>query len=128
MSHRIAIAGGPRTGKTTLAAFLAPLHGITARSTDELVGEVPYADAAKQVAGWLDSLSPYVIEGVTVVRALRAWLRAHEKGAPCDVVYWSDTPKTEQTPGQATMAKGCATVWAQIEAELRARGVVVQRF
>ena len=122
---RTIICGGPRVGKTTLATALAvdadPLH------TDSLVGTCDEAEAVRRTVAWISLPGPWVVEGCTAVRALRAWL-AENDGAPAERVFWSDDPKVSQTPGQARMAKGCATVWAQVENELRERGVAVQRF
>lgn len=126
--HRTLIAGGPRVGKTTLAAALAREVGVVSRHTDDLVGAVAYAEAHKRVAEWISPLGPWVIEGVTVVRALRLWLRDNPTGIPAERVFWSTAAKVDRTTGQARMAKGIATVWGQIEPELLARGVVIQTF
>lgn len=121
---RTVIVRGPRVGKTTLSAVLARQVDVIARHTDDLIGST---DAESAVVRWLSSPGPWVIEGVTAVRTLRRWLRENE-GAPCEQVFWSDRPKVEQTRGQRTMAKGCATVWSQIHEQIVERGVIVQRF
>jgi hypothetical protein len=125
---RFLIAGGPRVGKTTLSQCLAGGLGIQPRKTDELIGTYDFAEAHPHVAAWFDVPGPWVIEGVTVPRALRHWLATHADGVPCDQVFWSDFQKAERTPAQQNMAKGCRTVWMQVEDELRRRGVNVQRF
>jgi hypothetical protein len=128
--HRTIVAGAPRCGKTTLASALARECGVIARSTDELVGTVSFQAAGEHVAAWLSPLGPWVIEGCAAVRALRYWLSEHASDdlIPCERIFWSTNPKTEQTAGQARLGTGIATVWAQIESRLLARGVAIQRF
>lgn len=119
---RIAIAGGPRCGKTTLAATLG---AELVRCSDD-VATLGWSEASAEVATWFDAPGPWVIEGVALARALRKWLATNPEGAPCDVVHLLNKPYVELTPGQATMAKGCITVWTGIEAELRRRGVRIE--
>jgi hypothetical protein len=112
------IAGGPRTGKTTLAATLGA-H----RSTDELLA-MPWSAVSDHVASeWIGKIP--VIEGVATARALRKWLARNPTGKPCDTVYYLATPRVELSKGQLTMAKGVHTVWSEIVGELVARGVVI---
>lgn len=120
---RIIIAGGPRTGKTTLAATYPGL----VLHTDDLIGQLDWSAASGVAAGWFDVPGPWVIEGVATVRALRKWLAAHASGQPADLVLWLGTPLVARTPGQVTMARGCETVWAEVLPLLRARGVAVER-
>jgi hypothetical protein len=127
-AHTTAIAGGPRTGKTTLGRALAQALGVSLRSTDSLIETVSFADAPRSVAQWIAEPGPWIIEGVQVARALRHWLRDNAEGIPCERVFWSESPKAEQSHGQVIMAKGIRTVWTQIFEELQTRGVVVQRF
>jgi len=125
---RTVVAGGPRVGKTTLSETLATQVGTVARHSDDLIGTVSFADAADAIVEWMALPGPWVIEGVTAVRALRRWLDTNDEGVPCERVFWSTTPKVERTSGQERMAKGIETVWAQIEERLTSRGVCVQRF
>lgn len=118
---RICIAGGPRTGKTTLSTSLGVAR---VRHTDDLM-HLGWSEASAAAALWLDAPGPWIVEGVAAVRALRKWLAAHPEGKPCDVAYWLDEPVVPTSSGQRAMAKGCATVWDEIEAELRARGVEI---
>ena len=115
---RIAIAGGPRTGKTTLAkTFPEALH------TDDLMG-MGWSQASEYVAShWLTRQGPLVVEGVAVPRALRKWLVANQRGKPVDVVVWMAKPFVALTAGQVSMAKGCETVMAGLRGELAMRGV-----
>lgn len=126
--RRILIAGGPRVGKTTLAAGMRSVLGIVPRSTDDLIGRFPWSDASAEVARWLEEPGPWVVEGVAVPRALRKWLEANAEGLPADALWFSTRPKVDRTPGQITMAKGVASVWAEVEPELRRRGLVIHEF
>jgi hypothetical protein len=122
---RILIGGGPRAGKTTLAQTLALTGGIRFWQTDSLrdFGEMDAQPAL--AAAWFDMPAPWIIEGVTVVRALRLWIGAHPHGTPADVVYWAGRPVVPRTSGQENMAKGCETVWREVLPQLRARGVTI---
>jgi hypothetical protein len=152
---RIVIAGGPRTGKTCLALDLAqrvrpcfdcrtPLRGKAALASglgcashgDDL-GDVPvlhtddlahldWSDASAAASLWFDEPDPWIIEGVSTVRALRKWLKTHESGAPCDVLIWLWEPYVERTKEQEAMAKGVATIWNEVVHSLRDRGVEIR--
>ncbi len=127
MTARIVIAGGPRTGKTTLAAaYDMPLvDPVPVRHTDDLI-HLWWSEASAAAALWFDAPGPWIVEGVAAVRALRKWLAAHPEGKPCDVVYWLAEPVVPVTPGQAAMARGCATVWNEIRDALQSRGVEIR--
>lgn len=125
MSERIVIAGGPRTGKTTRSTELAAQLGCTAHHTDDTIG-AGWSDASAAAADWFDRAAPWIVEGVTAVRALRKWMAANE-GRPCDRVIWLVEPFVELSRHQAAMAKGCSTIWDDVEAELVGRGVVIER-
>lgn len=122
---RIVIAGGPRTGKTTLAIRLGVQHFIIPRHTDDLIATHAWSEASDEAARWLEHDGPFIIEGVAAVRALRKFLKAHPSRRPCDVVHWLFAPKVEQTPGQRAMAKAALTIWIQIRGELEARDVCI---
>lgn len=117
---RLCIAGGPKTGKTTLAATL----GIPVKHTDDAL-DLGWSEASAEVASWMSMPGPWVIEGVAVPRAIRKFLAANP-GKPCDKVIWLDMPRVDTTPAQDTMAKGALTVMAQILPELHARGVAFE--
>lgn len=127
MTERLLITGGPRTGKTTRASDEARARGCIARHTDDLIASHGWSEASEEVATWFDAPGPWIIEGVTVPRALRKWLRAHPEGAPCDRILVLRVPHAFLSPGQAAMAKGVATVWDEVEDELAARGVAIER-
>lgn len=116
------IAGGPKTGKTTLAATMSTnvLH------TDDLIA-LGWVGARDQIARWLGHGGNAVIEGVQACRGLRQWLREHPEGRPCDEVIWLECPKVACTKGQAVMARGIETVLREIEPELIRRGVRIRR-
>jgi hypothetical protein len=141
---RIAITGGPRTGKTTLArTFAAPLHVScdsafddescscgALRHTDDLIeqmkhlGKDAWSAASAEVANWLDAPGPWIIEGVAVSRALRKWRDAHPgEPPPVDRVIMLTEPFETLSKGQAAMAKGVATVHEEIEEWLLEHGV-----
>ena len=126
---RIVICGGPRTGKTTLASAVAKEMWLVTpepdigerpdpavRHSDDLIGTLDWSAASAKVATWLDGPGPWIIEGVALARALRKWREAHPgEPPPVDRVIRLTTPHVELSKGQAVMAKGEATVWAEIE-------------
>lgn len=121
---RVVITGGPSAGKTTLADHL----GLPVRHTDELVDVLEWSAASEEVSRWMDAPGPWVIEGVTAVRALRKWLERHREGAPCDVLLVLLTPAAAlDNNRQAGMYKSVETVLSEIRMELRRRGVLVYR-
>lgn len=121
---KIAIVGGPRTGKTTLGEAMALRSGTALLSTDSLIA-LGWSEASQAVAALLlTEPGDLIVEGVAVARALRKAL-AQTDGAPCGRVIVLESPHVALTPGQATMAKGVATVWTEIVDVLRGRGVEV---
>ena len=121
---RLAIAGWPKTGKSTVAKDLQSL-GYRVRATDGLITTHDWSAASASAATWFDGGAGVVIEGVAVGRALRKWLPAHGEGTPCDVLLWLDNPVVATTPKQDAMGKGCTKVWNEIRGDLEARGVQV---
>ena len=118
---RVVIGGGPRTGKTTLAAKCYPPELV--HHTDDLIN-LGWSEASAAAAEWMAEPGPWVIEGVAAVRALRKALDASPE-APCDQLYWLTEPHEALAKGQASMAKGCDTVLAGIRDELIRRGVQI---
>ncbi len=123
---RILIVGGPRTGKTTLAESMALDSRANLRHTDDLIGVLDWSAASAEVATWMDSPTPWIIEGVAVTRALRKWLAAYPDGKPADKIIYMSKAFVETTTGQGTMAKGVATVWSEILPQLVSRGVEIE--
>ena len=115
---RIVIAGGPRTGKTTLAASL----GLPVLHTDDLI-PLGWVAAGAATVAWIDQPGPWVIEGVTAARVCSRWLKRHADGAPCDLIAFLTRPAIPRTRGQEAMAKGCAKIFSEIAPVLAARGV-----
>ena len=116
---RRAVAGFPRTGKTTLGSAWG------ARSTDDVAGR-EWSEQSLEVSRWFDEPGPLVIEGMAVPRALRKWLDAHPVGRPVDEVWWLSGPKEKLSEGQERMGKGARTVLDEILPELKRRGVGVR--
>lgn len=118
---RIAITGGPKTGKTTRAP-------ATSLHTDDLIGQCGWSEGSAVAATWFDRPDDNLcVEGVAVPRALRKWLAMHPEGKPVEEVIVLETPHVRRTVGQETMAKGLETVLQEITPELRRRGVRVVR-
>ncbi len=102
---RIAICGGPKSGKSTLSA-LAMETGHAIMHSDDLI-DLGWSAASAELARIANSVEGgLVIEGVAVPRSLR-------KGMRTDCVVWLDEPLEPLSPGQETMRKGCVTVLAE---------------
>ena len=119
---RIVIAGGPSAGKTTLAKQFGILN---TKHTDD-VKALPWSEASDEVARWFNAPGAWVIEGVTVARALRKWLADNPTGKPADMAIFVEGARLELTSGQEAMRKGCLTGGGEIAEELEARGVVIE--
>ena len=117
--RRVAIAGVPRAGKTTLA-------GPGARSTDSVMG-LGWSESSEAVAGWFDEPGSLTVEGMAVPRALRKWLETHPTGRPVDEVVWLSRAREELKPGQRSMGAGAETVLEAIRSDLERRGVRIRR-
>ena len=119
---RIGIAGGPNTGKTTLAGRL----GGDVLHTDSVL-ELGWSECSEHVATeWLTREGELVVEGVALVRALRKWLEANPAGRPIDrLLVLTEEYGETLSKGQAAMTKGHNTVLGKILPDLRARGVDV---
>lgn len=121
---RVAIAGGPRTGKTTAAIYLAEQYESALMHTDDLIHH-GWSEASAMVADWLELGGQQIVEGVAVPRAIRKWLKRGNEGKPIDALVILSEPFEKLTDGQARMAKGVATVLEEIRPELEACGVVI---
>ena len=127
---RILITGWPRAGKTTLSlSGNFDAHPNTAlRHTDDLIGHLDWSAASAEVAKWLEEPGPWVIEGVSVARALRKWHEAHpHESPPCDRLIYLRTPHVELNARQAGMGKGVDSVMAELEPWFLEHGLEVER-
>ena len=131
---RILVAGGPRTGKTTLAKTLA--RGVSSdelpivRHTDDLIGVAEWSEQSEHVSNWFDAPGPWIIEGCTVARALRKWLKRNKRQAqrPCDRLIYLTSPFHTLNAGQARMAGQIVGWLAIVIPQLRDRGVSVEMY
>jgi hypothetical protein len=127
---RIAIAGPPKHGKTTLADNIANGRPIirTDDIDDELKRDRPELTPADR---WAlvstltvircERLSEFVVEGIRVAHALR-------KGLTADAVFWCDVPRDGfDAKRHAATARGVASVFRDWRAmnELRPNPVPV---
>ena len=121
---RIVITGGPRTGKTTRAAFEAATRpGFAVRHTDDLM-RLGWSEASEAAMMWLDLPGPWIIEGVAASRALRKWRENHPgEPPPVDRVIYLSEPHETLVKGQTSMAKGVRTVHDEIESWLEEHGI-----
>ena len=97
---RIAIIGGPNTGKTTLSRLAMDrfiLH------TDVFIDKVEFKQVPFAVIATVLPLDRFVVEGFQVARSLR-------KGMAVDCIVWLTKPHTELTNRQRGMIKSVATV------------------
>lgn len=119
---RIAITGGPQTGKTTLAATIgAPvIHG------DDFI-ELGWSQSSQALAHAMRTPGPWVAEGVQVPRALRKMLEARPDVKPIDRLIVLGTPRKEQSEGQRRMALGLDTVLAEVLPQLQGLGVEIEK-
>jgi broad-specificity NMP kinase len=79
---RLAITGGPRSGKTTLSGMLAHRReDDLVLHTDDLIGEYTWSDISAKVVELCAESDRFLVEGVRVAHALR-------KGLRCDAVIF----------------------------------------
>lgn len=123
--RRIVIVAGPRCGKSTLARQLRAegyptLCGDPASLAKDLEAGVEYlpeglewSEGSAFVArDWFARPGPWVAEGQIMARALR---KASADFMPDEVrVILNHHPAAAVTEGQARMAQGVRTVWAEI--------------
>lgn len=104
---RIAIVGGPGSGKTTLAARVYDRQVL---HTDDVIDVVPWDDMPDY---WLEQtrdLKSFVIEGVQTARYLRRAAKYKEE-CPVDAVVALLGAVVPITGGQARMLKAVMTVF-----------------
>lgn len=128
--ERVVIVGGPRTGKSTLAARAGERFSRAVRGTDSLIGQygkdqAAWGKASAEASTWLDEPGSWVVEGVAGPRAIRKWLRANPGKKPPFAVVRMGRPKVERSKGQAAMAKGVHRVWLEVMPILRELGATI---
>jgi hypothetical protein len=122
---RIVIAGGPRAGKSTLAANLNSDRRYRIHDGEELVG-CDWSAGSLQASRWLDEPGPWICENVAMSRAMRKWLaRNPTKPFPADLIIHVGLQVVDRLPGQQSMALGCQTAWEEIKPELMRRGAFI---
>lgn len=123
---RIAIVGGPRTGKTTYARKLADKLGLPLVNTDDFI-PLGWAGSSGKAAEVIAGARRLLIEGVTVPRALRRLIEDHPRRRPIERLIILGRPKIKRTKGQEAMARGLAKILDEILPRLRRLGVIVER-
>jgi hypothetical protein len=105
---RIAIAGGPHTGKSYLGKQAA--DGRELLDTDTWINRFEWSELSRQVVLFGAARDRWVIEGVRVAHALR-------KGLEPDVVIWLTTvwpkPGGPRLAGHEAQAKAIRTVFEE---------------
>jgi hypothetical protein len=107
MFPRVAIAGGGRVGKSTMAALATDRPVLYAKPFEDMEPEVGWSGVSERMVEATKDLESFVIEGVRVAHALR-------KGMQVDAVVYLRRPKvaaSELKPGHTTQAKGVQTVF-----------------
>ena len=120
--NRLLILGVPKAGKTTLSEHLAD------RLSSHRLIFTDY-DAVGELVSLLDMPGPWIMEGVTLVRALREWLDKHHfhpELRPADTIIWMPDPKIALTKGQQNMAAGLCTVWESVRLRCQFRGTRIE--
>lgn len=112
---RIAVCGGPRTGKSTLVSLVTDRH---VEGTDDYIG-MAWEDVPQSLIEKLSGVERFVVEGVMVPRALR-------RGLQVDCVVWLETFQTATLPGHVSMLKGIRTVFAEWRRNNRCKVVVLR--
>ncbi len=102
---RVAIAGGPRVGKTTLSCRSAfDIHKRI--HTDDLINKIAWDSVPDEIARLTAGVERFVVEGTQVARCLR-------RGLAVDLVIWLERPRVELTTGQLGYWKACRTVFSE---------------
>lgn len=100
--HRIAIAGSPRSGKTTSTNDVSDREVI---HTDDFM-DMDWSALSSHVATKCNHMQRFLVEGVRVPHCLR-------KGMQVDCVVWMGTPHVLLSDGQKTMTKACETIFRE---------------
>jgi len=128
---RVIIIGGPRRGKSTLARELRAASAIPTYCGDPanlvkepedgvtyLPANLSWSESSAYIAeNWLTQPGPWCCEGVAMARAVRKLVMAGKTAAldGVDIVVLTEPHEgATETTGQAIMAKGVMTVWAEV--------------
>lgn len=123
---RTIIVGGPQCGKSTYANSLSvphfcgdpkslvkyPLPNVT-----YLPEGLTWSQGSEYIAkNWFTMPGPWVIEGVSVARALRKWSQKAPYSLPADsIIYFTNAhPSVVRSVGQDAMEKGVHTIWGEV--------------
>lgn len=123
--RRVIVAGGPRSGKTTLSVRASERYGLPWRSGDDIIANTGWGDDSQKVAQWFDEPGDFIYEGVVMPRAIRKWLDANPDKKLDATVVWLGSAKSKRSERQSTMAKACQTIWDEVAPELQRRGVEI---
>ncbi len=114
--RRIAIVGGPKSGKTAVAMFVNDRKVV---HTDDFKDTHGWSEASEYIVNTLnESEEPFVVEGVRVAHALR-------KGLEVDAVLVLVCARQPLSEGQRRMEKATHTVLNQWIAKSRPKAYVV---
>jgi hypothetical protein len=116
IGQKVLITGGPKAGKTTFA-------GPDAKHTDDLIETLKWSEQSEAVSHWFDEEGPWIIEGVSIPRALRKWLERNPEGKPADVLLYLNGSKIPLNEGQQKMYLSVRTVFNEVKPELIKREV-----
>ena len=123
---KIAICGGPRTGKSTLAQKLRQELPLTYVShSDDLIGQMEWWAISEKIASDManpDFTANQIWEGVRITHSLRKFLSLYPD-KPADKIYRLTSPFVPLSKGQMSMLKSDQTIWSEIKHELVRRGV-----
>jgi len=121
---RVAIVGGPRAGKTTLALGLGWKLALPVRHADDLIA-LGWSEASSRLAHEiLAADGGGIFEGVSIVRALRKALD-ESPGRPVDALVILPEAREPLTTEQRAMWRAQGTLLDGILYELGRRGVRV---
>jgi adenylate kinase family enzyme len=129
---RIAIIGGMRCGKSTLASRLVKESGVDLFSTGKRAllatdnfRDTPWDELPSVVIERLRSLDSWILEGCQAARVLRRWYREAPDEVKLDRAYYLNRSWVQRRPAQEAAAKGLAKVWRDVFPELHRRGVPI---
>ncbi len=115
------ITGAPKAGKTTFAKTF----GDNVLHTDDLI-HLEWSEGSAAVAEWISKPGPWVIEGITIPRALRKYFDLFPDTKPTDELYWLGTPYVPLARGQQQLATANQNIFNQLLPKLLQTGVLIK--